>query len=70
MSEPDGGVWWHSGTAQCVLASCESSGPSIHFYSCSCQSPGMAGDSFLLHCKLDVWIDAVEVAEKTVQPYI
>jgi hypothetical protein len=28
----------------------------------------MAGDSFLLHCKLDVWIDAVEVAEKTVQP--
>lgn len=52
------------------MASCETSGPSIHFYSCSCQSPGMAGDSFLLHCKLDVWIDAVEVAEKTVQPYI
>ena len=68
--EPDGGVRWHSGTAQYVLASCESSGPSIHFYSCSCQSPGMAGDSFLLHCKLDVWIDAVEVAEKTVRPYI
>jgi hypothetical protein len=44
ISEPDGSVRWHSGTAQYVLVSCEISGPSINFYSCSCQSPGMAGD--------------------------